>query len=158
MPPRPRSLSPPASRPSPLAPPSIQLTYVVGRGEQGVLSFEPYKSFLLPLWRFKDPDVANLSSARLEREFDTFVDEGDFVGADMARKFLQVRPAARLVLRELRGRSADPALLPLSLVDLRLVAQMVRPFSPLSQPRRHARPLADPRPLVPLALSPARRA
>ena len=137
MPPRPRSLSPPASRPSPLAPPSIQLTYVVGRGEQGVLSFEPYKSFLLPLWRFKDPDVARHSSARLEREFAHFVDEGDFVGADMARKFLQVRPllASSCASREgaqLTLRSS------LSLVDRRLVAQMVRPFSPLltaTQPR-----------------------
>ncbi|GAA5939598.1 hypothetical protein JCM3775_002063 [Rhodotorula graminis] len=87
--PRPRSLSPRAARTSPLAPPSVQLTYFVGRGEQGVLSFEPYKSFLLPLWRFKDPAVARPSCDRLEREFNAFVDEGDFVGADMARKFLQ---------------------------------------------------------------------
>ncbi|GJN94516.1 hypothetical protein Rhopal_007599-T1 [Rhodotorula paludigena] len=66
------------------------MRYVSGRGELGVLSFEPYKSHLLPLWRFKTPDLARESAAQLEREFARFVDEGDFVGADMARKFLQM--------------------------------------------------------------------
>lgn len=32
--------------------------YQVGVGEQGVLLVEPYKSELLPLWRFKTPDIA----------------------------------------------------------------------------------------------------
>lgn len=30
----------------------------VGRGEQGVLTAEPYKSELLPLWRFSTPVIA----------------------------------------------------------------------------------------------------
>ncbi len=32
--------------------------YRVGRGEQGVLLVEPYKSEILPYWRFKTPDMA----------------------------------------------------------------------------------------------------
>ena len=32
--------------------------YAIGRGEQGVLLVEPYKSELLPHWRFKNPEIA----------------------------------------------------------------------------------------------------
>ena len=32
--------------------------YKVGRGEQGVLTAAPYKSELLPLWRFSTPAIA----------------------------------------------------------------------------------------------------
>ncbi|GAA6005773.1 uncharacterized protein JCM10292_004629 [Rhodotorula paludigena] len=89
-PPKPSSPSPPHAASRFLAPHTTRMRYVIGRGELGVLSFEPYKSHLLPLWRFKTPDIARESAARLEREFARFVDEGDFVGADMARKFLQM--------------------------------------------------------------------
>ncbi|KAG9631676.1 hypothetical protein KCU64_g16565, partial [Aureobasidium melanogenum] len=30
-----------------------RMEYRIGRGEMGVLTFEPYKSYLLPLWRFR---------------------------------------------------------------------------------------------------------
>jgi hypothetical protein len=36
--------------------------YRVGKGEQGVLICEPYKSELLPLWRFRKPNLARESS------------------------------------------------------------------------------------------------
>ncbi|GAA1875805.1 DUF4385 domain-containing protein [Lapillicoccus jejuensis] len=65
-------------------------TYRVGRGEQGVLTVEPYKSELLPLWRFRTPDVARTSADALRAAFDTYLADGDLVGADMARKFLQM--------------------------------------------------------------------
>ena len=64
--------------------------YRVGRGEQGVLMVEPYKSELLPLWRFATPAVAARSAAALYRRFLDYLEAGDFVGADMARKFLQM--------------------------------------------------------------------
>ncbi|UBH05303.1 hypothetical protein K8P10_000814 [Leucobacter sp. Psy1] len=64
--------------------------YRVGRGEQGVLKVEPYKSEILPHWRFKDPDVARTSSEEIWRLFEKYLDDEDFVGADMARKFLQM--------------------------------------------------------------------
>ena len=64
--------------------------YQVGKGEQGVLSVEPYKSELLPHWKFKDPDCATSSSETLFNKFQDYKNSNDFVGMDMARKFLQV--------------------------------------------------------------------
>lgn len=64
--------------------------YVVGRGEQGVLTVEPYKSELLPLWRFKTPELARASAAALYAKFVAYGKAGDFVGMDMARKFIQM--------------------------------------------------------------------
>ena len=64
--------------------------YRVGRGEQGVLLVEPYKSEILPHWRFKTPDIAQKSSEQIYELFLQYLAEDDFVGADMARKFLQM--------------------------------------------------------------------
>lgn len=51
---------------------------------------EPYKSELLPLWRFATPELAKQSAEALYRAFLSYMDADDFVGADMARKFLQM--------------------------------------------------------------------
>lgn len=64
--------------------------YRVGKGEQGVLICEPYKSEIGQYWRFKDREVAQESSTRIFAMFTQYLDEGDFVGADMARKYLQM--------------------------------------------------------------------
>lgn len=64
--------------------------YRIGRGEQGVLLVEPYKSEILPYWRFKDPEAAKTSSDAIYALFLGYLRGGDFVGADMARKFLQM--------------------------------------------------------------------
>lgn len=64
--------------------------YRTGVGEQGVLLVEPYKSELLPLWRFKTPGVARQSAAAIYHRFLQYKEQGDFVGMDMARKFLQM--------------------------------------------------------------------
>lgn len=64
--------------------------YHVGRGEQGVLMVEPYKSELLPLWRFKTPKIAKESASALFEKFLEYKKEKDFVGMDMARKFIQM--------------------------------------------------------------------
>lgn len=64
--------------------------YRVGRGEQGVLLVEPYKSELLPHWRFRTPEEARASSETIYRMFEAYKEAGDFVGMDMARKFLQM--------------------------------------------------------------------
>jgi hypothetical protein len=64
--------------------------YRIARGEQGVLTVEPYKSELLPLWRFRTPADARRSAAALEARFAAYRDAGDFPGMDMARKFLQM--------------------------------------------------------------------
>ncbi|MEK6476450.1 DUF4385 domain-containing protein [Catalinimonas sp. 4WD22] len=64
--------------------------YRVGKGEQGVLMVEPYKSEILPHWRFKTTDIARTSSEKIYQLFLDYLEAGDFVGADMARKFLQM--------------------------------------------------------------------
>lgn len=64
--------------------------YRVGKGEQGVLLVEPYKSEILPYWRFKDPPTAQESSVKIYELFQNYLAANDFVGADMARKFLQM--------------------------------------------------------------------
>lgn len=63
--------------------------YRIGRGEQGVLLVEPYKSEILPHWRFKTVAEAKKSSAKIYRMFLAYMKAEDLPGADMARKFLQ---------------------------------------------------------------------
>lgn len=64
--------------------------YRVGRGEQGVLLVEPYKSEILPNWRFKTPDIAKQSAEAIMAQFEAYRAADDFVGMDMARKFIQM--------------------------------------------------------------------
>lgn len=64
--------------------------YRVGVGEQGVLLVQPYKRELLPEWRFRTPLHAKTSANALLRKFRTYHRNGDFVGMDMARKYLQM--------------------------------------------------------------------
>lgn len=64
--------------------------YVIGRGEQGVLIAEPYKSELLPLWKFKTPELARESARLIYEKYLSYKADHDFVGMDMARKFLQM--------------------------------------------------------------------
>ena len=64
--------------------------YQIGKGEQGVLSVEPYKSEILPHWRFATPEKARESSQKILEMFNEYKVQNDFVGMDMARKFLQM--------------------------------------------------------------------
>jgi hypothetical protein len=66
------------------------MTYSIGRGEQGVLTYEPYKSYLLPHWRFRTVLIAEVSSEILWNKFLEFYEQNDFVGMDMTRKFIQM--------------------------------------------------------------------
>lgn len=64
--------------------------YRMGKGEQGVLLVEPYKSEVLPFWRFKTPAIAKQSAEAIYSLFLQYAKQKDFVGMDMARKFLQM--------------------------------------------------------------------
>ena len=64
--------------------------YRIGRGQQGVLICEPYKSEICAHWRFKTVPEAEVSSQTILNMFYEFVRQGDFVGADMAKKFLHM--------------------------------------------------------------------
>ncbi|WP_337174181.1 DUF4385 domain-containing protein [Paludisphaera sp.] len=83
--------------------------YRVGKGEQGVLICEPYKGELAPLWRFKTPEIARESSRAIYRKFLAYLKADDFVGADMARKYLQMGfTRARRYTNYKGGRKYDP--------------------------------------------------
>jgi hypothetical protein len=64
--------------------------YRIGRGEQGVLLVEPYKSEILSHWKVKTPQAARNSASKIYRIFLDYQAKDDFVGMDMARKFLQM--------------------------------------------------------------------
>lgn len=64
--------------------------YRVGKGEQGVLLVEPYKSEILPYWKFKTVKDARESSKKIYSMFLEYFKDDDFIGMDMCRKFLQM--------------------------------------------------------------------
>lgn len=64
--------------------------YKIGRWEQWVLLVEPYKSEILPFWKFKTPEIAQVSAEKIYSLFLEYIEKEDFVWADMARKFLQM--------------------------------------------------------------------
>ncbi|MEO8328288.1 MAG: DUF4385 domain-containing protein [Nitrospirota bacterium] len=64
--------------------------YRIGKGEQGVLLVEPYKTEILPYWKFKTPQMARRSATLIYQLFLAYKAKGDFVGMDMARKYLQM--------------------------------------------------------------------
>ena len=64
--------------------------YRIGRGEQGVLLVRPYTNTICAHWRFKTPREAVISSNRIFGMYLDYRDEGDFIGMDMCRKFLEM--------------------------------------------------------------------
>ena len=66
------------------------LRYQIGRGQQGVLICEPYKSEICQHWRFKTLLEAHESSEQILGMFYDYLNQEDFVGADMAKKFLHM--------------------------------------------------------------------
>lgn len=64
--------------------------YRVGKGEQGVLICEPFKSEIGKYWRFRNVAIAEESSVKIFTLFLSYLDQNDFVGADMSRKYLQM--------------------------------------------------------------------
>jgi len=51
---------------------------------------KPYKQEIGAFWRFKTPDIAIESSEKIYDMFLNYLSLDDFVGADMARKYLQM--------------------------------------------------------------------
>ena len=51
---------------------------------------EPYRTQIVPHWRFKTPEIARESSRKIYEMFLEYKSQKDFVGMDMARKFLQM--------------------------------------------------------------------
>ena len=64
--------------------------YRIGRGEQGVLLVRPYTNDICAHWRFKTPEIAKKSAAKIYEMYLIYRDEEDFIGMDMCRKFLEM--------------------------------------------------------------------
>ena len=68
--------------------------YIIGRGQQGVLTCEPYKSELHPLWRFKTPEKRNYHP-RIINKFFGYLEENDFVEIDIRSICIRDLPSRR---------------------------------------------------------------
>ena len=70
----------------------------------GMYTCEPYKTELLKNWKFTSLDAAITSSKDLLEMFENYVASGDFVGADLARKFLQAGSIRLIIQKECRDK------------------------------------------------------
>ena len=64
--------------------------YRIGRGEQGVLLVRPYTNDICTHWRFVNETVARKSANKIYSMFCDYKEQQDFIGMDMARKFLEM--------------------------------------------------------------------
>ena len=82
--------------------------YRIGRGEQGLLLVRPYTNYISTHWRFVDETTARKSSTKIYEMFLGFKAKGDFIGMDMARKFLEMGfTRARRYANHSSGRKYD---------------------------------------------------
>ena len=106
--------------------------YIVGKGEQGVLIAEPYKSEILPFWKFASPEEAAESAQKIFDLFLQYKAKKDFVGMDMARKYLQMGfTRSRRYANHPSGKKYDPqghVLPPVDSADTSPKAQSARIF------------------------------
>ena len=74
-----------------------------------MLSVRPYKGEILPHWRFRTPELAARVGGAISGLFLRLIGQGDFVGMDMARKFLQMGyTRARRYANHRSGRRVRP--------------------------------------------------
>jgi hypothetical protein len=58
--------------------------------EQGAFKVEPYKSELLDNWTISDLEPARQAAETIYEQYRSYREDDDFVGMDMARKYLQM--------------------------------------------------------------------
>ena len=64
--------------------------YRIGRGEQGVLLVRPYTNDICAHWRFVNEPIARKSADKIYSMYVDYKNQQDFIGMDMARKFLEM--------------------------------------------------------------------
>ena len=88
--------------------PEVRGLYRIGRGEQGVLLVRPYTDDICAHWRFVNEETAVKSSDAIYKMFCTYRRNKDFIGMDMARKFLEMGfTRARRYANHSSGRKYD---------------------------------------------------
>ena len=84
--------------------------YRIGRGEQGVLLVRPYTNEICAHWRFVDENTARTSSSTIYEMYCKYRREKDFIGMDMARKFLEMGfTRSRRYANHNSGKKYDPS-------------------------------------------------
>ena len=84
--------------------------YRIGRGEQGVLLVRPYTNDICAHWRFVDENTARTSSSTIYEMYCKYRREKDFIGMDMARKFLEMGfTRSRRYANHNSGKKYDPS-------------------------------------------------
>jgi len=76
------------------------LIYEVTEDCGGMYTCEPYKTKLLEVWRFSNIKVSKLSAKAIIEIFEEYVANNDFVGADLAKKYLRAGSTKRAVPEE----------------------------------------------------------
>ena len=56
---------------------------------RGMYICQPYKEELLPSWKFLSPEAAKISAESIYSNFLSYLKDRDFIGSDVARKYLQ---------------------------------------------------------------------
>ena len=88
--------------------PENRKLYRIARGEQGVLLVRPYTDDICAHWRFVDVVTARKSSAKIYEMYQDYKRQKDFIGMDMARKFLEMGfTRARRYANHKSGRKYD---------------------------------------------------
>ena len=84
--------------------------YRIGRGEQGVLLVRPYTNDICAHWRFVDENTARTSSSTIYEMYCKYRRKKDFIGMDMARKFLEMGfTRSRRYANHNSGKKYDPS-------------------------------------------------
>ena len=84
--------------------------YRIGRGEYGLFHAEPYKSELLPLRKFRTPEIARASADAIWEKYLEYRQQNDLVGMDISREYLQMGyTRSRRYARWLEGRKKGTA-------------------------------------------------
>jgi len=73
------------------------LKYEVTDDCGGMYICEPYKTRLLGIWKFSTPSASKTSAKDIKSMFLEYLNEGDFVGADLAKKYLRAGTTRRSV-------------------------------------------------------------
>lgn len=73
------------------------LMYEVTNDLGGMYICEPYKTDLLSVWKFTDIKVSKSSALKLRDMFFSYVKCGDFVGADLTKKYLKAGSEKKVI-------------------------------------------------------------
>ena len=82
------------------------------KGEQGVLLVRPYTNDICSHWRFVNETIARKSADKIYSMFCDYKEQQDFIGMDMARKFLEMGFTRPVGMQIILVERSTPAMVP----------------------------------------------